>query len=105
MALQVTEKNFDAEILQSDIPVLLDFWAEWCPPCKAIGPIIEKLASQYDGKVKIGKVNVDEDGGLAQQFNVTSIPTLIVLNKGKVVKQQVGAIPEPSIVDMFKPLI
>ena len=105
MALQITNDNYQQEVDSSDIPVLLDFWAEWCPPCKMIGPIIDKLAQEYEGKVKIAKVNVDESSELAQKFNVSSIPTLILLNKGEIVQQQVGAIPEPSIIDMFKDLL
>lgn len=105
MTLEITEENFESEVLNSELPVLIDFWAEWCPPCKMIAPIIEELAVEYEGKVKIAEVNVDVAGELAQKFNVTSIPTLLLFNKGELVKNQVGAIPKPSIEEMFKSLL
>ncbi len=105
MALEITNDNFEAEVMQSEIPVLLDFWAEWCPPCKLLSPIIDELAGTYAGKVKIAKVNVDEAAELAQKFNITSIPTLLLFNKGEVVQNQVGALPKPSIEEMFKDYI
>ncbi len=105
MALEITNDNFEAEVMQSEIPVLLDFWAEWCPPCKLLSPIIDELAGTYAGKVKIAKVNVDEAGELAQKFNITSIPTLLLFNKGEIVQNQVGALPKPSIEEMFKDYI
>lgn len=105
MALQITKDNYDAEVTQSTIPVLLDFWAEWCPPCKMLSPIIDELADEYKDKIKVAKVNTDEDKELAQKFNISSIPTLILINNGEIVKQQVGALPKPSIVDMFKDFI
>ncbi len=102
MALEITSENFETEVTNSELPVLIDFWAEWCPPCKMIAPIIDELAVTHKDKVKIVKVDVDGSGNLAQKFNVTSIPTLVLLNKGEVVKNQVGAIPKPAIEEMIK---
>lgn len=102
MALAITNDNFEDEVLKSDIPVLLDFWAEWCPPCKMIGPIIDSLAEAHKEKVKIAKVDVDSQKELAERFSVSSIPTLILFHNGEVVTQQVGALPEPSILALIQ---
>lgn len=102
MALAITQDNFDLEVMQEEKPVLLDFWAEWCPPCKMIAPIIDELAEEYKDKIKVVKVDVDSAGKIAQQYSVSSIPTLILMNKGEVVKQQVGALPKPSIIELFQ---
>lgn len=100
--ITVTQDNFESEVKKSDVPVLLDFWAEWCMPCKMIAPVLEELSGEYEGKIKIGKVNVDQEQDLASQYNVVSIPTLLLLKNGEVVKQQVGAVPRPQIEEMFK---
>ena len=84
-------KSWEVDVINSDIPVFVDFWAEWCGPCRMVGPVVEELANDYDGKVKFVKVNVDEANELASKYNVFSIPTLILLNKGEIVSQQVGA--------------
>ncbi len=89
--VEVTDTNFQNEVLKSDKPVLVDFWAEWCGPCKMIAPVLDELATEYQGKVKIGKVNIDEHQGLAQQFRVSAIPTLLVIKNGQVAEQMVGA--------------
>jgi len=91
MALTVTMSNFQKEVVESGKPVLLDFWAAWCGPCRMVGPTIEKLAKDYEGKAVVGKVNVDEEQSLAEQFKVMSIPSLFILKNGEVVEKLVGA--------------
>ena len=88
-----TEANFE-EIIASDSPVLVDFWAEWCGPCKMIGPVVEELAGEYDGKAIIGKVNVDENPATATKYGIRSIPTLLIIKGGEIVDKQVGAVPK-----------
>lgn len=91
MELIFTDQNFEKDVLQSDVPVLVDFWAEWCPPCKIIAPVVEELAKEYEGKMKIGKLNVDENGQTSAKYSIMSIPTLLIFKKGQVVKTMVGA--------------
>ena len=95
--LSVTSTSFEESVLKSDVPVLVDFWAEWCGPCKAIGPSIEQLASEYAGKAKVFKLDVDSEGDLAQQYGVMSIPALLVFKGGKEVDRMVGAAPKAQI--------
>lgn len=97
MAATFTDANFDKEVIKSAIPVLVDFWAEWCGPCKMLGPTIEELAKEYAGKIKIGKVNVDENPGVSSKFGIRSIPALLMFKNGEVVGQMVGAQPKASI--------
>lgn len=92
--MEVTDANFQNEVLKSDKPVLLDFWAEWCGPCKMISPIVEELANEYDGKLKVGKVDVDSNQQTSMQYGIRSIPTLLIFKGGKVVDQLVGAVPK-----------
>src|SRR5271165_2137481 len=89
--ITLTKDNFEQKVIKSTTPVLVDFWAEWCGPCKMIAPVLDELAGEFEGKVKIGKVNVDEHQGLAAQFRVTAIPTLLVIKNGQVAEQMVGA--------------
>ncbi|MGN0415639.1 MAG: thioredoxin [Agathobacter sp.] len=100
--LKITRENFENEVMKSDIPVLIDFWAPWCGPCRMMGPIIEQLADEYEGKAKVGKVNVDEEGELSQAFGVMSIPTIVLVKDGKVVKQAVGARPKAEVEAMLQ---
>lgn len=100
--LKITRENFGNEVMKSNIPVLIDFWAPWCGPCRMMGPIIEQLAEEYEGKAKVGKVNVDEEGELAQAFGVMSIPTIVLVKDGKVVKQAVGARPKAEVEAMLQ---
>lgn len=88
--LVITTENFEAEVLQSTIPVLVDFWAPWCGPCRMLAPTVEKFAQENEGKIKVGKVNVDDEGPLAERFGISSIPTLIVFKNGEAVKTSVG---------------
>jgi len=97
MVQHFNDSNFDQEVLEADLPVMVDFYADWCGPCRMVSPIVEELASQYNGKVKIGKVNVDESVSVAQKYNVMSIPTLLFIKNGQVVDQIVGALPKDKI--------
>lgn len=98
MALQFTDGNFQTEVLDSDKLSVVDFWAEWCGPCRAIGPVVEELSKDYEGKVNIGKVNVDENPQVAMQYGITSIPAILLIKGGEVVDKQVGAVPK-SVLD------
>ena len=100
--LKITRENFENEVMKSNSPVLIDFWAPWCGPCRMMGPIIEQLAEEYEGKAKVGKVNVDEEGELSQAFGVMSIPTIVLVKDGKVVKQAVGARPKAEVEAMLQ---
>lgn len=95
--IEITDANFEQEVLKSDIPVLIDLWAVWCGPCKMIAPFIEELAGEYQGKVKVGKVDVDNNPNVSVQYGVRSIPTLLFFNGGKVVDQIIGAVPKNAI--------
>ncbi len=97
--ITLTEENFDQEVLQSKTPVLIDFWAEWCGPCKILSPLIEEIAKEYEGKLKVGKVNVDEQNGLAMRYNVMSIPTMKFFKGGQQVGELVGAAPKTTILN------
>ena len=103
MEVELTVANFDREVLSSDLPVIVDFWAEWCMPCKMVAPVLEELASEYEGKLKVGKVNVDNHGELAARFGIVSIPTLLLFKGGEQVGRQVGAAPKPKIEELVKP--
>jgi len=104
-ALALTEKTFDKEILQSDIPALVDFWAEWCPPCKVVAPIVEALAKDYKGKLKVGKVDIEEAGKIAERYEIQSIPTLLLFKDGEIAGQIVGAAPRAKIEAAIKKML
>jgi thioredoxin 1 len=94
---EFTDDNFETEVLKSEIPVLVDFWAPWCGPCKMVDPIVQELASEYDGKIKVGKLNTDENQRIAMTYNVMSIPTLMIFKGGQPAERIVGAHPKQSI--------
>ena len=102
MVYKFDESNFDAEVLQSDIPVFVDFYADWCGPCKMMSPVIDKLAEEYDGKIKVGKVNVDENGDLAVKYGIMSISNMVFFKNGEVADRVVGAIPKPAMKEKFE---
>ncbi len=100
--ITVTDSNFDAEVLKSTEPVLIDFWAPWCGPCRAIAPVVEQLAGEYAGKLKVGKLDIDQHPKTATQYDVRSIPMLLLFKNGKVQGQIVGAVPRAKIEDLIK---
>lgn len=102
MEIELYKETFEQEVLQSDIPVLVDFWATWCGPCKMIAPIVKEIADEYDGKILVGKVNVDEEPDLTMQYNVSSIPTLMVFKNGQLVNKEVGYREKDEILKMLK---
>lgn len=102
LVLAFTDGNFDSEVLQSNIPVLVDFWATWCAPCKAIAPVIDAIAQDYEGKVKVGKVNVDENPATPAKYGVRGIPTILLVKDGKVLDQVVGAVPKSQLEALIK---
>ena len=102
MAMQLNEKNFSEEVLKSDVPVLVDFWAEWRIPCKMLAPVIEELSSEANGTYKVAKVNVDEAPSLAAQYEVMSIPTVLVFRNGQITNKSIGVVPKASLLELLK---
>ena len=94
MALEITDANFEELVLKSDKPVLVDFWAEWCGPCRMVGPVVEEISKEYSGKAVVGKVNVDNNPGISTKFGIRNIPALLYFNKGEIVDKQIGAVPK-----------
>ena len=105
MEIKLTKENFDAEVINSSTPVLVDFWAEWCGPCKAIGPVIAELAQTYEGKLKVGKLNVDEQPEISMQYSIMSIPTMKFFKDGKIVGELIGAAPKSTIEEEVRKVV
>ena len=101
--MEITDTNFESEVLKSDKPVLIDFWAIWCGPCKMVAPIVEEIAKEYDGKLKVGKMDVDANPDVALRYGIRSIPTLMVFKGGKPVDQIIGAVPKKNLLDRVLP--
>lgn len=105
MALEITDANFEQVVLQSDKPVMVDFWAEWCGPCRMLTPIVEEMATDYDGRAIIGKVNVDENPAVAAQFGIRNIPTVIFVKGGEIADKSVGAVPKAQLTTKLDALL
>jgi thioredoxin 1 len=105
MALEITDVNFEEIVMNSDMPVMVDFWAEWCGPCRMLTPIVEKMSGDYDGKAIIGKVNVDENPNISAKFGVRNIPTVLFIKGGEMVDKSVGAVPEKTLTDKLDRLV
>jgi thioredoxin 1 len=99
MALEINEANFDEVVMKSDKVVMVDFWAEWCGPCRMVGPVVDELSNEYEGKAVIGKVNVDANGSIAAQFGIRSIPTILFFKNGEIVDKSVGAVPKAALAE------
>lgn len=99
--LVITKENFEKEVMHSELPVMIDFWASWCGPCKMLAPVVAELAEELDGKAKVSKVNVDEQPELAAAFQISSIPTVVVMNNGKVTQSSVGVCPKQQLLEML----
>ncbi len=105
MALEFTDSNFDELVINSDKPVIVDFWAEWCGPCRMVGPIVQEIGINYEGKAVVGKVDVDNNSGVSAKFGIRNIPTILFFKNGKIVDKQVGAVPKQVLVDKLEALL
>ena len=105
MALEATDSNFEELVLQADKPVIVDFWAEWCGPCRMVGPIVEEVGVEYDGKAVVAKVDVDSNPGITAKYGIRNIPTILFFKDGDVADKQVGAVPKSTIVSKLEPLL
>ena len=105
MAINITEENFDQVVLKSEIPVLLDFWAEWCGPCRMISPIIDELHQEFEGKAVIGKVNVDESASISSKYGIRNIPTLLFIKNGEVIDKHVGSVSKEDLSDKLSAIL
>ncbi len=103
--IQLTEDNWEKEVLNSDIPVLIDFWAPWCGPCRMVAPIVSEIAEEYKGKLKVGKLNTDEEPGIAVRYGIMSIPTLMIFKNGTVADQIIGAVPKEYFIQKLEQII
>lgn len=102
MAIEITDSNFDEVVMKSDKPVLVDFWAEWCGPCRMVGPVVEEMAKEYEGRAVIGKVNVDENPDISVKFGIRNIPALLFFKNGEIVDKQIGAVPKSALVEKLE---
>jgi len=102
MEIKLTDENFEREVLKSDLPVLVDFWASWCGPCNMVAPVVKEIADEYEGKLKVCKLNVDEAGEVASKYKIMSIPALMVFKGGEIVEQIIGAVPKERIEEKLK---
>lgn len=105
MALEITDANFEEIVLKSDKPVLLDFWAVWCGPCRMVGPLVEEIGKEYEGKAIVGKVDVDSNPGVAGKFGIRNIPTILFFKNGEIVDKQVGAVPKQTLVNKLEAIM
>jgi thioredoxin 1 len=105
MALEVTDSNFDELVIQSDVPVIVDFWAVWCGPCRMVGPIVEEIGQEYEGKARVVKLDVDNNNTTAAKFGIRNIPTILFFKNGEVVDKQVGAVPKTVLVNKLEALL
>ncbi len=105
MALEITDANFEEIVLKSDKPVLLDFWAVWCGPCRMVGPLVEEIANEYEGKAIVGKVDVDSNPAVAGKFGIRNIPTILFFKNGEIVDKQVGAVPKQTLVNKLEAIM
>ena len=103
--LEVTDENFDSEIVNAEIPAVVDFWAEWCGPCKMVGPVVEELAKEYEGKIKVAKMDVDQNRQTPGRFGIRNIPTVLFFKNGEIADKQVGAVPKNNLVSKLEALL